>query len=148
MSSNRHTARITAAIRKPAPNEPFSFLLPVLLFKKKFLPAIRSGKKTQTIRMWTHRRMKPGQRSYIPGAGYIRIESVDQIELTSLTDEDAQRDGFDTAEGLRAEIEALYTDCPVKSRHAYRVCFAVLPPKEQMKLKKQREKKRRETRGE
>ncbi|MCH7864776.1 MAG: hypothetical protein IIC56_06125, partial [Proteobacteria bacterium] len=44
---------------------------------------------TQTIRLWRFRRMKPGQRSYIPGAGYIRVASVDPVELESLTDADA-----------------------------------------------------------
>ena len=39
----------------------------MLLFKKKFLAAIRSGRKTQTIRLWKHQRMRSGQRSYIPG---------------------------------------------------------------------------------
>ena len=38
--------------------------------------------------------MKSGQRSYIPGIGYIRITAVDQVEIDDLTDEDAQLDGF------------------------------------------------------
>ena len=45
----------------------------MLLFKKKFLPAIRAGEKTQTIRLWKFRHLRSGQRSYIPGVGYIRI---------------------------------------------------------------------------
>ena len=52
----------------------------MLLFKKKFLPAIRSGEKTQTIRLWKWRMMRPGQRSYIPGAGYVAIERVEPGE--------------------------------------------------------------------
>ena len=64
----------------------------MLLFKKKFLPAIRSGEKTQTIRLWPFCRMKAGQRSYIPGAGYIRVLGVDQIALSALSDVDAQPD--------------------------------------------------------
>ena len=82
----------------------------MLLFKKKFLPAIRSGEKTQTIRLWKYRRMKTGQRSYIPGAGYIRVVSVEEVELDNLTDDDARPDGFDTAEQLRQEIARLYDD--------------------------------------
>ncbi len=53
----------------------------MLLFKKKFLDAIRSGQKTQTVRLWKWRKMKPGQRSYIPGAGYIQIATVDEVAL-------------------------------------------------------------------
>jgi len=52
--------------------------------------------------------MKPGQRSYIPGAGYIRVESVDEVALDELTDDDAHLDGFESAPALRAEIEQLY----------------------------------------
>ena len=80
----------------------------MLLFKKKFLPAIRLGQKTQTIRLWKYRRMRPGQRSYIPGAGYIRLEKVEEVQLDALTDADARPDGFETAGQLRAEIARLY----------------------------------------
>ena len=75
----------------------------MLLFKKKFLAAIRSGEKTQTIRLWKVCRVRPGQRSYIPGVGHIRITAVEQVELAQLTDDDARPDGFETADQLRAE---------------------------------------------
>jgi hypothetical protein len=70
----------------------------MLLFKKKFLPAIRAGEKTQTIRLWKWRQMRTGQRSYIPGAGYVRIDGVDEVQIADLTDADAVPDGFSTAE--------------------------------------------------
>lgn len=113
----------------------------MLLFKKKFLPAIRMGEKTQTIRLWKHRRMRARQRSYIPGVGYIRVKAVEQVELTDLTDEDARPDGFDTADALRDEIQRLYPGGLAGNRTAYRVVFEVLPPDEQKKAaaqKKQR----------
>ena len=53
----------------------------MLLFKKKFLPAIRSGEKTQTIRLWKFRHMRAGQRSYIPGIGPIHITRVEPVEI-------------------------------------------------------------------
>jgi len=105
----------------------------MLLFKKKFLPAIREGEKTQTIRLWKHRRLKPGQRSYIPGAGYIRITAVEPVELDELSDQDARPDGFDTADQLRAEIERLYPTRQTVGYRAYRVAFELLPPGEQKK---------------
>ena len=105
----------------------------MLFFKKKFLPSIINGKKTQTIRIWKYRRLKPGQRSYIPGAGYIRIGSVDRVDLASLTDADAVPDGFDTAEALLAEIATIYPDGLAEGQQAYRVRFAMLPPEEQKK---------------
>ena len=99
----------------------------MLLFKKKFLDAIRSGQKTQTIRLWTHRRLRPGQRSYIPGAGYIRVLAVDEVRIEELTDADARPDGFDSAEQLRAEIERLYSEQLAAGKKAFRVVFALLP---------------------
>jgi hypothetical protein len=99
----------------------------MLLFKKKFLDAIRRGEKTQTVRLWKHRKMRPGQRSYIPGAGYIRVHAVDEVELGDLTEEDARLDGFDSAESLRAEIAALYPQQLVDGYRAYRVRFAIAP---------------------
>jgi hypothetical protein len=80
----------------------------MLLFKKKFLDAIRCGRKTQTIRLWKYRRMKAGQRSYIPGVGYIRVTAVEEVSLDDLTDADAVPDGFATAAELRAELRAIY----------------------------------------
>ena len=99
----------------------------MLLFKKKFLPAIRSGEKTQTVRLWKYRRMRAGQRSYIPGAGYIQITAVDEVRLPDLTEEDALRDGFTSADALRAEIAALYPVQLEQGYKAYRVLFEVVP---------------------
>jgi hypothetical protein len=102
----------------------------VLLFKKEFLPAIRRGEKTQTIRLWSHRRMKAGQRSYIPGAGPIRVIAVDEVQLDQLTDADARLDGFETADQLRREITRLYPDHRARAHRAYRVVFVLLPSQE------------------
>lgn len=95
----------------------------MLLFKKKFLPAILSGEKTQTIRLWKHRMMRAGQRSYIPGAGYIVIERVEQVEIPELTDADAVPDGFPTADALRHELTSIYGDKLAAGHQAYRVVF-------------------------
>ena len=102
----------------------------MLLFKKKFMPAIRWGEKTQTIRLWKYRRMRTGQRSYIPGVGYIRIDSVEAVALDDLTDEDAKRDGFASADLLRAELSDLYGERIDEGEQPYRVRFSILPPEE------------------
>lgn len=99
----------------------------MLLFKKHFLEAIRQGTKTQTIRLWKYRRMRAGQRSYIPGVGPIRIVAVDEVELAQLTDADAVPDGFATAEELRSEIARLYPEQIARGYGAYRVRFELTP---------------------
>ena len=105
----------------------------MLLFKKRFLSAIRRGEKTQTIRLWKHRRLRPGQRSYIPGVGYIRIINIEEVQLDQLTDDDAIPDGFPTVEQLRAEIERLYPNRLAAGRRAYRIAFELLPSDQQKK---------------
>ncbi|MBN2215966.1 MAG: ASCH domain-containing protein [Pirellulales bacterium] len=107
----------------------------MLLFKKKFLPAIREGAKTQTIRLWKYARMRSGQRSYIPGAGYIRVTAVEPVRLDDLTDDDARPDGFTSADALREELARLYPDQLDAGYQAFRVVFHLLPPEEQKKAK-------------
>src|SRR5215213_1556672 len=97
----------------------------MLLFKKKFLPAIRSGAKTQTIRLWKWRMMRPGQRSYVPGVGYIAIDRVEQVRLEDLTDDDAAPDGFSTADSLRHELASIYGDKLAAGYQTFRVIFRV-----------------------
>jgi hypothetical protein len=96
---------------------------PMLLFKRRFLDDIRSGTKTQTIRLWKHRMMRTGQRSYIPGVGPIRIDSVEEVEVDKLTDADAQPDGFATAAELQRELRAIYREKLDNGHRAYRVVF-------------------------
>ena len=103
----------------------------MLLFKKRFLPAIRAGEKTQTIRLWDVCRMKSGQRSYIPGVGYIHVTSVAPVELAALSDDDARPDGFDTADALRHELASLYAAQLAAGYRAYRVSFRVFSDDEQ-----------------
>lgn len=95
----------------------------MLLFKRKFLDAIRSGEKTQTIRLWKHRMMRNGQRSYIPGVGRVRITAVEAVELESLTDADAAPDGFASADALRHELREIYPDRLEAGYQAFRVTF-------------------------
>ena len=95
----------------------------MLLFKRKFLPAIRAGEKTQTIRLWKHRMMRTGQRSYIPGVGGVTITRVDEVQIDALTDADAVPDGFATADALREELRSIYGDRLAAGYQAYRVAF-------------------------
>ena len=97
----------------------------MLLFKKKFLPAIRSGEKTQTIRLWPYRRMRAGQRSYIPGIGYIQIDRVEEVLLEDLTDQDALPDGFESVDALRKEINEIYQDKIEAGYKVFKITFSI-----------------------
>jgi len=83
-------------------------LLSMILLKKKFLDLVRCGEKCQTIRLWPKRRLRPGQREYIPGLGRIRITAFQRVTPADLTDEDARLDGFASREALLAELRSLY----------------------------------------
>ena len=114
----------------------------MLLFKQKFLEAIKGGTKTQTIRLWQYRRMRAGQRSYIAGIGYIRIESVERVELDQLTDDDAKLDGFKNADALREEIRSLYDADALARLKAFKIRFSVLPSNIQQAITEEQNKKR------
>lgn len=103
----------------------------MLLFKKKFLPAIRAGTKTQTVRLWRVLRYRAGQRSFIPGVGYIRIETIDCVTLDELTEADAPPDGFENLAALRAELQTMYAAELAAGHQAYRVTFQLLPQQPQ-----------------
>jgi hypothetical protein len=106
-----------------AAGTPASLFATMLLFKKKFLPAIRSGEKTQTIRLWKFRHMRAGQKSYIPGVGRVHITSVEQVDVGALTDADAIPDGFPTAAALQTELRTIYGDKIAQGYQAFRVVF-------------------------
>lgn len=95
----------------------------MLLFKRKFLDAIRSGEKTQTIRLWKHRMMRSGQRSYTPGVGYMRIKQVEEVEIEDLTDADAVPDGFSDADQLKSELRSIYGEKLEQGYQAFRIVF-------------------------
>ncbi|MGL6196152.1 MAG: ASCH domain-containing protein [Thermoguttaceae bacterium] len=119
----------------------------MLLFKKKFISLILKGQKTQTIRLWKHCRFKSGQRSYTPGVGYIRVESIEQVTLESLTDDDAILDGFETASALKEEIQSIYGEKIEAGYKPFKVRFSILPEAEQERIKaeKKRQKKQKKT---
>lgn len=95
----------------------------MLLLKKKFLAAIRSGEKTQTIRLWKFRHMRAGQRSYIPGVGPIQVTAVEPVEIDALTDADAIPDGFPSAEALQHELRTIYGDKLAGGHKTFRIVF-------------------------
>jgi hypothetical protein len=103
----------------------------MLLFKKKFLPAIRSGEKTQTIRLWKFRHMRSGQRSYIPGIGHIRIVTVEPVDVDTLTDADAIPDGFASSKALQNELRTIYGEKLAQGYQAFRIVFECAPASEQ-----------------
>ncbi len=95
----------------------------MLLLKKHLVDLVRAGKKRQTIRFWTRPIVFPGQISFTPGLGKMKILRVEELAgYESLTPGDARDDGFDTLEELLAELKRNYPQVPAGKR-LYRVVF-------------------------
>jgi len=98
----------------------------MLLFKRKFQEAIRSGRKTRTVRLWRGRHVRPGDVHFAPGVGYLRVLAVEEVTLDELTEEDARADGFTSLTALKAELDRLYAQAARGSRRWYRIAFEYL----------------------
>ncbi len=98
-------------------------LVSMLLLKKHLVDLVRAGKKRQTIRYWNRPIVFPGQISFTPGLGKMKILRVEELAgYESLTANDARDDGFDTLEELLAELRRNYPEVPPGKR-LYRVVF-------------------------
>jgi hypothetical protein len=95
----------------------------MLLLKRHLVELVRSGKKRQTIRLWSSARVRAGQISYTPGLGRMKITAVDVLaSLGALTEADAVADGFESLRGLLEEIRKIYGERPA-GRTIYRIKF-------------------------
>lgn len=99
-----------------------------LFFKKPLQIAIREGRKRTTIRRWKDARLRPGDRSYAPGVGWLAIDAVEPVDLDRLADADARADGFDTLRALKQALLALYPDQATDGMHWFRVRFTLHTP--------------------
>jgi hypothetical protein len=109
----------------------------MLLLKKHLIELVRSGKKTQTIRLWKRPMVRENQLAYTPGLGRVLIVSVEKIAaISALTRADAIADGFKSLAALRSELRAIYGRMRDESKSLYRVKFHWPPPSENSVLKK------------
>jgi hypothetical protein len=74
-----------------------------LLFEARFWPLIAAGQVTLTFRRWKRRQVIAGNRYRTP-VGFIEVSSVDVVDPASISDEEAQRSGYDTADAVRAAL--------------------------------------------
>jgi hypothetical protein len=96
--------------------------MPQLLFKKEFFEAIRSGRKTTTLRRWKSCAIWPGCRATTPGLGVLKIVDCARVEM-DLGEADARADGFESLEELREVLKRLYPNQKKDGKHWYKVTF-------------------------
>lgn len=97
-----------------------------LLFKKKFHEAIKSGKKTQTIRLWDKCWVKEGRQYRVHNLGVVRVTRIDRVRVSELTERDAKLDGFVTRDELFEEIRKIYKLKSLGAKKCYRIRFTFL----------------------
>jgi hypothetical protein len=76
------------------------------------LEAIRAGDIDLAFRRWDRPRVRVGTRMRTP-VGLVEVTSLDQVPVSSLSDEDARRAGAVSLTALRQGLDRLHPDRPV-----------------------------------
>src|SRR5690349_16519727 len=76
------------------------------------LAAIRAGDIDLAFRRWDRPRVRVGTRMRTP-VGLVEVTSLDQVPVSSLSDEDARRAGAVSLTALREGLDRLHPDRPV-----------------------------------
>jgi hypothetical protein len=87
-----------------------------MLFEIRFRDAVQDGSVTITFRRWKRVQAIAGHR-YRTAVGMIEVEQVDVVDAAKITDADAKRSGYPSADAVRADLRGT-DDLPV-----YRVRF-------------------------
>jgi hypothetical protein len=97
--------------------------MPQLLFKRELFEAIKSGKKTTTLRRWKSCHIAAGDRVKVPGVGWLKIRVCETIKLSQLKSADARADGFASLADLHAALDRFYPDQKGDGKAWYRIAF-------------------------
>ena len=87
-----------------------------MLFEHRFAAAIADGSVTVTFRRWRRRQAVAGHRYRTPG-GIIEVDGIEAIDPARISDADACRSGYRSAEAVRADLRG-DASAPV-----YRIAF-------------------------
>jgi hypothetical protein len=82
----------------------------------RFREGVQSGNVTVTFRRWKRLQVTPGKR-YRTAVGMLEVESVDVIPASRITNADAKRSGYPSAEAVIADLRGT-DDLPI-----YRIRF-------------------------
>jgi hypothetical protein len=87
-----------------------------MLFELRFRDAVQDGSVTVTFRRWKRVQAIAGHR-YRTAVGMIEVEQVDVVDPATITNADAKRSGYPSADAVRTDLRGT-DDLPV-----YRVRF-------------------------
>ena len=74
-----------------------------MLFEQRFWPLIADGSVTMTFRRWKRPQVVAGRRYRTPG-GIVEVESVDTVEPSRISDADARRSGYPSADAMVGDL--------------------------------------------
>ena len=74
-----------------------------MLFEQRFWPLITDGSLTATYRRWKRPQVVAGRRYRTPG-GIVEVDHVDTVDAAAITDRDARRAGFASADALVGDL--------------------------------------------
>jgi hypothetical protein len=101
-----------------------------MLFKRGFHPGITDGSITLTFRAWLKPQAKAGGRQRFRtydgssgAAGFLEIEAVDLVPVSSITEAQARRAGFDGRASLVAHLRETSRRRLTAKSNVYRVAF-------------------------
>lgn len=95
----------------------------MILFQKRFHEGISNGSITVTFRFWAKPQVRVGGRYRCHPIGVIEVTSIDRVSLGRITEEEAQRAGFATREGLIEYMRGVAGDTLDDDREVFRVGF-------------------------
>ncbi len=87
-----------------------------MLYEARFRDGVQRGAVTVTFRRWKRLQVTPGKR-YRTAVGMLEVESVDVIPASKITNADAKRSGYPSAEAVIADLRGT-DDLPI-----YRIGF-------------------------
>ena len=74
-----------------------------MLFEPRFHPGLADGTVTLTFRRWKRRHVVAGHRYRTP-AGMLEVDTVDEVDPTTISDEEARRSSYPSAAALVADL--------------------------------------------
>ena len=98
----------------------------MLLMKKQFFEAIRTGTKTTTLRYWRRPMVRAGSVHSVRGLGAVRVDDLQVIDFDDITDADACADGLSGRAELTTVLAELYPPSQRAERTLYKVTFTYL----------------------
>jgi hypothetical protein len=94
-------------------------------FLKTYRAAVSAGHKTTTLRRWKRPMLRAGQIVGSDGIGRIEIAAVEPVEWDTLTQADAQADGFDSLADLQRALRRIYRQIDGDGRSWFKIRFRV-----------------------